>query len=82
MQSHDAEFRERGEVVPTISDWAARKNGTYTDNELDAKWSDLIAEGNDAVTCMHAEYERALREANDRLAELRDYARMKLSEGK
>jgi hypothetical protein len=51
-----------------------------TENQLDAKWHDLVIEGNEIAVATHEYYQQAIEAAKTHLGELRDYARMKLAE--
>lgn len=54
--------------------------GGFTDAQLDAEWTDLIAKSDDMAMSLHANYNRAMEEVKNCLGELRDLARMSLTE--
>jgi hypothetical protein len=56
---------------------------SFTPDELDAKWRQLADEkADDMIVSLEAKFQQAAEEFETRLSELRDFARMKLSEGR
>lgn len=56
---------------------------TFTADELDAKWREMANSGaDDTIVSLTARFDWLAEQYEIKLAELRDYARTKLSEGK
>lgn len=71
MESHDAEFSDHGRTPPR----------PLTDPEkLDAEWKRLAGTDDDVARSLYAKFQRVAEEYETCLGELRDLARMSLTE--